>query len=146
VADLFGLGSLAGGKKQQWVNANLDLITALNDHLGFQETQKALSMKPETLSRALQKAEKHHRPSITRADKAMNKSIVNETKLNEVVSEITRQGEALEQHTEADQQLLNHLVQFYELQSRANAMMADLVKSNLMLHNIYSANQSTHNR
>jgi len=124
-----GLDKLSGGEKQHWINRNLDLILLLHENLGFQETRKALNMKSETLEKALVKAERHHRPVVTRADRAMNKAMIVESKVYNLEAEVSRQGVDLSDHTARDQQLREYLAQFFELQSRANGMMAELVKS-----------------
>jgi hypothetical protein len=128
-AVLPGLAKLTGGRKQAWINSNLDFIAALNDHLGFKETARVLNMKTETLSRALVKAEQGHRPAITQADKAMSRAQQADIKANKALQELHRQGEALNIHFGTDQQLREQLSQFFELQSRANSLMAQLVRS-----------------
>jgi len=82
------LAKLSGGRKQHWINANLDFIAALNDHLGFKDTARVLNMKSDTLSRALIKAEQRHRPVITQADKAMSKAQQADIKANKALAEL----------------------------------------------------------
>ena len=123
------LAKLKGGNKQGWINRNLDLISALNDNLGFDQTARVLHMKADTLSRALVRAEGSHRPVITEANKAMSRAVVNEAKINEALSELHRQAEELEIHTAEDYRLREYLGQYFGLLAAANTMMQKLVTS-----------------
>ncbi len=123
-----GLKGLAGGKKQHWINANLDLISLLNDNIGFEYTRKALNMKADTLEKALQKAERQHRPAVTKAERAMNRTLVVESKLNEIIPELERQAVELSEHVADDIDLRKNLSDFFRLQASANSMMAEIVQ------------------
>ena len=140
MTELFpGLEKLRGGKKQHWIRSNLDLISALNDNLGFQETARVLNMKSDTLAAALEKSERGHRPSIKESTKAMNKALINSEEIYAIKGELERQGEEIENHIGEDQQLREHLQQYFELQAAANTIMSKLLSgvshaSNLTYH------------
>lgn len=130
MTELFpGLHKLAGGKKQAWINQNLDFIAMLNDNLGFEETAKALHMKADTLSKALVKAERGHRPSVTRADKAYYLAQSACGKADTALGELAVQAEAIACSTEEVQELKTNLTSYFTLISKASELMARLCQS-----------------
>lgn len=130
MADIFPeLAKLKGGKKEKWIRENRDLIVALNDQLGFDTTAEILYMKAGTLSRALVRAEGYHRPVITEANKAMNRAVLNENKINDVIKELNRHAEALDTHFAEDYQLREYLAQYFKLQAAAHTMMEQLMSN-----------------
>jgi len=130
MSDIFPeLAKLKGGKKNFWINQNLDLIAALNDHLGFDQTAMVLNMKASTLSRALVRAEGSHRPVVTKAEKAMNRAVLNEGKINEVIKRLNCHAGALNEHFAEDYQLREYLAQYFKLQAAAHTMMEQLMSS-----------------
>lgn len=131
MSDIFPeLAKLKGGRKQAWINENLDLIVAVHDKLeDFDKTAEIFHMKLGTLSRALARAEGHHRPVVTLAQKAMNRGMLNEGKINEVIKEINRHAEALDTHFAEDYQLREYLAQYFKLQAAAHTMMEQLMSN-----------------
>jgi len=136
MTELFpGLSNLRGGQKDQWIRNNLDLIAALNDHIGFEETAKVLNMKAQTLSRALQLAEGSHRPVITLAEKAMSRGVLNENKINQLAKELNHHREALVQCFVSMRQVRDNLSQYFQLQASANALMAEVMSNRSTMSN-----------
>lgn len=130
MAELFPeLNGLKGGEKQAWINRNLDLISLLNGQLGFEPTRQVLKMKADTLASALQRAEQHHRPAVTRADRAYNLAQINEAKVNEVLKELSVQAEAISATADELGELKNNLTSYFTLMSQANEVMARLCQS-----------------
>ena len=128
--DLFPeLKNLRGGRKQAWVNQHLDVIVALNDQLGFEQTRQLLHMKADTLAGAINRAEGFHRPVITMAEKAMGRVALNENKVNELVKELYLHAEVLESHDATLEVLQDNLRNFFEFQAAANKMMASVMSS-----------------
>ena len=140
MTELFpGLEKLRGGKKQHWIRSNLDLISALNDNLGFQETARVLNMKSDTLAAALEKSERGHRPGVTLAQKAMNKTLLNSGEIYEIKGELERHAVELDNHFRENRETFEHLQQYFELQAAANTIMSKLLSgvshaSNLTYH------------
>ena len=130
------LAKLKGGKKNFWINRNLDLVAGLNDTIGFDTTARVLHMKADTLSRALVRAEGHHRPQITLAEKALNRGVLHEGKINDIIKQLNRHAGEFEQHVEDDNQLREHLEKFYQLQAAANTIMAELISSTRHARNL----------
>ena len=130
------LAKLKGGKKNFWISRNLDLVAALNDTIGFDTTAKVLHMKADTLSRALVRAEGHHRPQITLAEKALNRGVLHEGKINDIVDKLNRHAAEFDEHVEDDNQLREHLEKFYQLQAAANTIMAELMSSTRHTRNL----------
>lgn len=124
-----GLSGLKGGKKQVWVNANLELITLLNDQLGFDQTCRMLYMKAGTLSSALKKAEGRHRPTVTLAQKAMSRVLMTDGRLEGLGRVVHEQGEILETHLADDYRLRANLSNYFGLLAQANALMQELIMS-----------------
>lgn len=136
-----GLKHLAGGKKQNWINNNMELIASLNEAIGFNETAKHLHMTPATLARALERQEKYSRPVITKAEKALANANLNKYKIDNLTGMIERQIKSFETHCEDDLQLREQLGQYFGMMAAANALMQELVtgvKKSLTLRNIYS--------
>lgn len=130
MTDLFPyLKGLPGGKKQEWINSNLDFIAMLNDIVGFEETRKLLYMKPGTLVSALKRAEGQHRPAVTRADKAYNVAQQANNNSYEALRELAVQAEAIAGNSAEVQELKENLTSYFTLMERANGLMAKLCQT-----------------
>ncbi|MFC1954321.1 hypothetical protein ACFLVZ_00655 [Chloroflexota bacterium] len=141
------LKGLNGGKKQHWINANLDNISMLADIMPFEDLCQILHSKSDTVVKALQKAEKKHRPAIRGAEKNSLKIQKVETDLDVFKRELQMQTEVLAGQVEKVGNLQEDLAEFFSIQASLNSFMkkrllrADLRTSDYSsLHNIYSAN------
>lgn len=123
------LKGLAGGKKQAWINSNLDHIAMLNEMLGFEETCKALYMKADTLVTALKKAERYHRPEITEANKAFNLAERANNKADNIWKELSIQAEIIKKQLEDNENLRDILTLYFETMANNNLLMAKLCKA-----------------
>lgn len=124
-----GLAGLKGGKKQHWISTHLKEIEMLYDMLGPEQTRKALYMKPETLEKALQKAERTDRRSYRLADQAMNKAIIASEKYYQLRPEVDNLVQQLGRHIDDDQEFRKHLSDYFQLQAAASSMMAKIVQN-----------------
>lgn len=128
MTDMFPeLKGLCGGKKQAWINRNMDVIVALADKLEFEKVAAFFKMKPGTLSRALMKAEGQHRPVITKADKAISKAAMAEVRSYEAVKKLNEYASALNEIVEHDDRRWNYLTNLFIAQSRMLEMAAQFM-------------------
>lgn len=123
------LAGLAGGKKQHWIESNLDLISMVQDAIGFDRACEIFHMKADTLSNALKRAEEHHRPMVTRADKAYNLAQVADGKASEALKELAIQAEVVAGTIEDVDQLKQNLTSYFKLNAELNRVMAGLCQS-----------------
>ena len=123
------LAKLKGGKKNFWISQNLDLVAALNDTMGFDATARVLNMKADTLSRALVRAEGHHRPQVTKAEKALSRVALNEGKIYDLAKIVNGHSEALTQCFAEMRQVRDNLSRYFQLQSAASALMAEVMSN-----------------
>lgn len=122
-----GLETLKGGQKQHWIDTNLDFIDMLNYHVGFDTACLMLNCKPDTLIKALRKAESQHRPAITQAEKALNRAALAENKAYEAIKELRTQAEILIDAINRQDLVDKILVEGLESQSRLLSLMASAI-------------------
>lgn len=128
MAELFPyLKGLKGGKKQLWLNSNLDTIAMLAEHMSIDDLCKVLYCKPETVVKALKKAETRHRPTITRLDKAELRIAGVDNKINTAMQELEVQAEALMDNIGKTDQLQKNLRKYFEIQSQLSDFMSKLL-------------------
>lgn len=120
---------MKGGQKQRWFNAHLDLVLELHERVGFETALEMLDTKPETLIRVLKRAEKRHRPAITKADKAMLQVQSVDVRLDRTMRELHIQAEELMTNVNKLDQLQENLKEYFELQARLNDFMSKLMAS-----------------
>lgn len=128
IPELPGLKGLKGGEKQVWIKSNLQLITTLYDNYGFEATCKACIMKPETLTKALKKADRADRPSYRKAEQAYNSAFLANEKIYKLMPEFERINDKLDQHFNDDVELRRMLADFFQLSAKLNSMAAQLVE------------------
>lgn len=124
----FPARGLHGGKKQSWINANLDTIAGVHSALGFEQTCQLFNMKADTLISALQKQGKRHKPAVTKADKAFNLAYLNETRIHDLTKEVYTAFEFLSNFSEDFQTHLKQLENYFTVQAKTNELMANLCK------------------
>lgn len=124
-----GLAGLKGGLKKNWIDNNLPFISMLNDNYGFAEACKMCGMKPGTMVKALQQAERESRPVVTLAQKAMSRVLLNEDKLHDISRQVNEHARVIEDHLADDHQLRQDLANYFGMLSQANALMQRLVMS-----------------
>jgi len=122
-----GLKDLKGGQKQHWIDSNLDFIDMLHYHVGFDTACLMLNCKPDTLIKALRKAESQHRPAITQAEKALNRAAIAENKAYEAIKELRTQAEILIDAVNRQDLVDKILVEGLESQSRLLSLMASAI-------------------
>lgn len=130
MTDLFPeLAKLSGGRKQNWITTNRDLILALYDKFGFEDTARMLHMKQETLTKALQRTEASYRPAITQAEKAMLLAQRADIKADQALGELETQAEVIEGSINEVSELKANLARYFGLMARAHTIMEELMSS-----------------
>lgn len=122
-----GLENLKGGKKQHWINANLNFISSTYERFGLEYTKAIFNLKDETLNKALQRSENKHRPAVTMAEKAFNSAFMANEKYYKLQPEVDEIISTMSAHISNDQQLRQTLSDFFQLQAKLNSMVSDLV-------------------
>lgn len=131
------LKGMNGGKKQYWINSNLDFIAMLSEHMEFNDLCQTLHSKPETVVKALQKAEQKHRPAVTKADQALNLGQINSIQISEVHKEVESQADILEYLVSDYTEIKEYLADFLESIGNSHLIMSNLMRksvSNLTYH------------
>jgi len=124
VKELFPeLKGLKGGKKQHWINANLDKISMLAEIMSFEDLRKALYCKEETLTKALQKAEQHHRPTKTKLDKNALEIEKVGNSVGVIFKELQIQAEVLSETVEKVGFVNETLSEYHGIQARLHNLM-----------------------
>jgi hypothetical protein len=140
------LKGMNGGKKQHWINSNLDIISMLNDIMPFDDLCKALYCKADTLSKALQKAEGHHRPTITKTEKNQLHIQKVENKVDVLFQEQAVEAEVLAEQVDRVGNLEDNLANYFSAQAHLNTIIARLVSRSKSPSDITYHISSAHKR
>lgn len=132
------LAGLKGGKKQAWINANLDTISALSEIVPFDSLCEALHCKADTLARALRHAETKHRPAVTAADKAMLEAQRASNKASMAISELAVQSSALAGLSADLDDMAANLSQYFGMMAQASTMMQKLMSRPNRYHSFHN--------
>ncbi|MHC4397509.1 MAG: hypothetical protein ACYS1A_17850, partial [Planctomycetota bacterium] len=85
------------------------------------------NMKDETARKALQRAEGYHRPNITKADKAMGRALISESKANDNAAKINKLAECHNNLVNETDRRWNYLTSFAIAESKQWELLAQLM-------------------